>query len=264
MIQERPLVFSAALPGHKRSQLYRLNPDGSGRVLLPTGNKAAFYPIWSPDGKEIVFSSAEAEGAPRFVVSAEAKTAPRPLPKTPGYAWAAGNSALEIQLANGQAVRWGPQDYKGITEFEVHDAKGRKRMIAIRPRKDSGLFNDVGISGGILGLEPLPSALNAVLGWQLAGGNREGKWRVGLKIDLTTGVGTYWGEYGYSGMSFAPDGKRFITCFNRVNLTTEREEHTLCLGETAHPQALRRLVRASGLIVADWRGGLRTTPYSRA
>lgn len=262
MNNERPLVFAASLPGQKRSLLYRCNPDGTGRVVVPTGGKTAFYPIWSPDGMEIVFTTSEAEEAPLLVVGAEGKAAARPLTKTPAYAWLNGNAEEALTLPGGQKLSWKPREDAGITSFELTDAKG-KRAVKIHPGKGAPTFADRGISGGVLGFEVLPAALNAVLGWQLTGGNREGKWKVGLKIDLTTGTGTYWGEYGYSGMMFAPDGKRFITCFNRVNAHTEKEEHTLCLGESARPERLKQLVRATGLIVADWRGGFRTSPYSR-
>lgn len=263
MKQARPIAFAALLPGQPRSLLYRSDPDGTDRVVVPTGGKAAFYPIWSPSGQEIVFATTQEEGAPLFVVSADGKTPPRPVPKTPAYAWLASKSAPEIRLSDGRVVRWKAPKDKGLTTFEVADPRGTVRRRKIKPGKDYALFNEIGISGGLLSLEPLPPALNAVLGWQLAGGNREGKWRVGLKIDLTTGVGTYWGEYGYSGIAFSPEGEQFITCFNWISPTTGKEEHLLCSGETKRPQRLKRLVRASGLIIADWRGGLHTSPYAR-
>ena len=50
------------LYGAPRSVIYVMRADGTGRKLLPTGTPTAYWPTWSPDGKQLAFAT---EPAPR-------------------------------------------------------------------------------------------------------------------------------------------------------------------------------------------------------
>jgi hypothetical protein len=58
---DRDLVYSARYfypPGDRRIShyhIYRINPDGTGRIVLTQGNRDDYSPVWSPDGKQVMF-----------------------------------------------------------------------------------------------------------------------------------------------------------------------------------------------------------------
>jgi hypothetical protein len=58
---DRDIVYSARHyypPSNKkisRYHIYRINPDGSGRTALTHGEQDDSHPIWSPDGKQVMF-----------------------------------------------------------------------------------------------------------------------------------------------------------------------------------------------------------------
>jgi hypothetical protein len=40
-------------------RIYTIRPDGTGRTLVPTTTDGAYWPSWSPDGRQIAFSSGD-------------------------------------------------------------------------------------------------------------------------------------------------------------------------------------------------------------
>jgi hypothetical protein len=58
---DRDIVYSARYfyPPHDRRishyHIYRINPDGTGRIALTHGNRGDYSPVWSPDGKHVMF-----------------------------------------------------------------------------------------------------------------------------------------------------------------------------------------------------------------
>lgn len=63
---DRDIVYSARYynplgsnRGDSHWHLYRINPDGTGRTQLTFGNENEYGPMWSPDGKSILFTRAK-------------------------------------------------------------------------------------------------------------------------------------------------------------------------------------------------------------
>jgi hypothetical protein len=292
---DRPIVFGARLPGQKFSQIYRINPDGTGRLALTKPVSDATYPRWSPDGKWIVFTDGydQAKGK-KYVIDAEGKRKARRVTDAVEFDWV---RDLEDQLAPGGKHSLGDNsivELKTDKETPLEDVDletpllwlDSKRVLSVRcEEKDAALlekttlrihsldgkittkfapkpseedtrrFDDEASYGSAWLVHRVPLAEKFVLA-RLGGGNREGKWPIGLLVDTKTQRVTWWGEFGYSGIFFSPDGKRFLTCFNRKNPKTDKYENTLYIGATVSPGKLTPLVKASDLIVGDWRGGL--------
>lgn len=59
---DRNIVYAARYylspgkKGHSHFHLYRINPDGSGRIQITHGNYDDTVPRWSPDGKSVLFN----------------------------------------------------------------------------------------------------------------------------------------------------------------------------------------------------------------
>ncbi len=291
---ERPIVFGAKLAGQKFSQIYRINPDGTGRLALTKPTLDATYPRWSPDGKWIVYTVGYSQDkGQKFVVDEGGKKPARKVTDAAEFDWvrdlsdqvapggkhALGDTSVvevatdkETPLADTTLetpIAW--LDAKRIlsvkndekdkallekTTIRVHSLDGKITFqFAPKPsEEDTTRFDDEADYGAIWLLHRVPLENKFVLA-RLGGGNREGKWPIGLLVDVKTQKVTWWGEFGYSGMFFAPDGKRFLTSFNRKNPTTQKTENTLYIGAIDSPQKLTPLVKATDLIIGDWRGG---------
>jgi hypothetical protein len=65
---DRDIVYAARYfypPGDRRIShyhVYRINPDGTGRTVLTDGKRDDYQPIWSPDGKQVMFLRAYYKG----------------------------------------------------------------------------------------------------------------------------------------------------------------------------------------------------------
>lgn len=55
--------FMDIMKDRRRSNLWILHFDGSGHRPLTTGNQNDFSPLWSPDGKRLLYASASEGGA---------------------------------------------------------------------------------------------------------------------------------------------------------------------------------------------------------
>ncbi|MBP1611523.1 MAG: Tol biopolymer transport system, periplasmic component-related protein, partial [Acidobacteria bacterium] len=92
-----------------RSELALIRPDGSGMRELATGGTTAWYPTWSPDGRQIAAADFEGSFLVRFAESGASAPLDR-LPEPEGDAdfWASSWSpdgqwlAGELTLANSQ------------------------------------------------------------------------------------------------------------------------------------------------------------------
>lgn len=243
--KDRLLVVAGALNGEKIAQLWRMNPDGSGRVRLTRERQPCAQPRWSSDGSSIVYGvetgkTSETTGE---TVLAWRRCAPDGSKRTSIPAPELGSPLpkLEVVLSG---------DY--VTGFRTPG--GPLQKIQLSPAAEK-FWDETGISGGALRLVSLPGTEAFVLAVQLAGGNREGKWHTAVKVEVATGKAEPWGEYGYSGFCTSPDNRQFVTCFNRM--VKGKEEHVVCIGNMESPQKLRRLLTSPELIFADWCGGKR-------
>lgn len=244
MFDDRPLIVSAALKGDKVAQLWRMTPEGTQRVRLTQEKRACQSVRWSADGKRIHYGLAtgktNSEGEEIlewYECDENGRGRKRSIPP-----------ASEPEKTTITPVKTG--DY--ITGFRVGSAPPKTIVLSTAAEE---FFDETGISGGILRLSSLPHTATAVLGIQLAGGNREGKWHTAVLVSLATGKAEPWGEYGWSGFCVSPDHKRFVTCFNRM--VNGKEEHVLCVGSLSAPRKLKRVLTSSERLHADWRGGKR-------
>ena len=48
------------------TEIFRINPDGAGRTLLPFGCNGSFHPSWHPDGRRLAFASYTTGGPPEL------------------------------------------------------------------------------------------------------------------------------------------------------------------------------------------------------
>jgi dipeptidyl aminopeptidase/acylaminoacyl peptidase len=65
------IAFVRGLGGGFEFGIYAMNPDGTGRVALTSGNRD-FYPDWSPDGSKIAFMRYDGRGdADIYVMNAD-------------------------------------------------------------------------------------------------------------------------------------------------------------------------------------------------
>ena len=238
------LIVSAALKGDKVAQLWRTTPEGTQRVRLTQESRACQSPRWSADGKRISYglSTGKTDDAGDDILEwyecdENGKNKKRSAPPTP-----------EPEKSTITPIK--TEDY--VTGFRVGNAPPKTIMLSPAAHK---LFDETGISGGILRLSALPHTSTAVLGVQLAGGNREGKWHTAVLINLATGKAEPWGEYGWSGLCLSPDHKRFVTCFNRM--INGKRENAVYIGSMAQPRKLTRVLTSTELVFADWRGGRR-------
>ncbi len=80
-------------PLTRRSDLYVVNADGNNRQRLTTGNTSTLFPVWSPDGRRILYTSQPSglgadTGRPRvFVVDAENPGTPKLAGSQFGWIW---------------------------------------------------------------------------------------------------------------------------------------------------------------------------------
>jgi Tol biopolymer transport system component len=59
------IVYSALLPGHKGYQVFKANPDGSGRIqLTDTKDSGNASPVFSPDGARIAYMNGREASLP--------------------------------------------------------------------------------------------------------------------------------------------------------------------------------------------------------
>jgi dipeptidyl aminopeptidase/acylaminoacyl peptidase len=244
MFDDRSLIVSAALKGDKVAQLWCMTPEGTQRVRLTQESRACQSPRWSADGKRISYGLATGktndagdEILEWYECDEKGKGRKRSTPPIPK---AESPAITPIET----------EDY--VTGFRVGSAPPKTITLSSSAKK---FFEDTGISGGILHLSALPNTSAFVLGVQLAGGNREGKWHTAVKVEVATGKAEPWGEYGFSGFSVSPDGKRFVTCFNRM--VNGKQENAVYLGSMAQPRKLTRVLTSPELVSADWRGGTR-------
>lgn len=243
--KDKLLVVAGALNGEKVAQLWRMNPDGSGKTKLTRERLPCARPRWSSDGSSIIygidtgkFNETTGESLLNWyrVLPDGSKRTPIPTPSQ-------GSPVPKLEIEMNGAL---------VSGFRVPG--GPRRKLTLSPAAEK-FWEETGISGGALRLEELPGSKTHVLAVQLAGGNREGKWHTALKVELATGKAEPWGEYGYSGFCTSPDNRQFVTCFNRM--ASGKEEHAVCIGSVESPRQLKRVVTSNDLIFADWCGGKR-------
>ena len=289
-LTSKPLIFGAKIPGTKFSQLYRLDSDGTNRTRLTREAKDITYPRFSPDGQWIVYRIGYDDSETKFVIDSDGRQKPRRVTKSQEFEWvrdldealspdhrhtldlnavidAAGGKEIKLEGVEEEDPtcwldsRWIVSVTKDTsdlskTKIRVHgtDGKLRHEYPLKLSKADDDRFAEEASYAQVWQLHRIPIADKIVLA-RLGGGNREGKWPVGLLVDLATGQASWWGDFGYSGMFFAPGGKQFVTCLNRKNPKTKKQENALYVASTNAPQKRKLLVSATDLIVADWRGG---------
>lgn len=289
----KPIVFAAKLPGQKYSQLYRINPDGSGRVQLTREARDLTYVRASPDGKWLTYrlGYGDEAGKGRWVIDVDGKSKPRKVTDAAEFDW-----VRDLEESFSPDLKWNLLDnglidtrtdketkLEGVTDKDTVEWLDSQWLIAVKSdatKRETPTIRVYGTDGKLRHSHPLSLSngdrerfekeANYGEVWhlhrlpiedrfllsRLAGGNREGKWPVGLLVDAGTGKATFWGEFGYSGMFFSPDGKWFVTALNRKNPGTAKQENALYLAPTTAPLKRKALAKAVDLIVGDWLGGL--------
>ena len=293
MPTDRPIVFAARLPGLKFSQLYRINPDGSRRTPLTRDARDATFARCSPDGKWLTFRVGydSEKDKTRWIVDIDGKRKPRKVTDSAEFDWVRDLSEsyspdLKWQLVGDALIDTRTEKetkLDGVTDKDVVEWLDSKWLVAVGedakkpettmirvygtngklrhqhalelPKSERDRFDEEAGYSDVWQLHRVPIEDKFVLS-RLGGGNREGKWPVGLLVDAGTGKATFWGEFGYSGMFFSPDGKWFVTALNRKNPETTKQENTLYLAPTSAPLKRKPLVKAADIVVGDWLGGL--------
>src|SRR5579859_5396606 len=105
---DRDIVYSARYYNSPSSRatshwhLYRINPDGTGKTQLTSGNTDDFRPLWSPDGRKILFvrylptpneNTSQADRHALCVIGADGGSV---------------KNLLEPSISPGDSCRWSP------------------------------------------------------------------------------------------------------------------------------------------------------------
>lgn len=85
-----------------RSRIYVIRADGTGRTAVPTGVPAAYWPTWSPSGKQLAFAT---QSAPRVAFRRDSKDPVRFL-RSSVYVVALDGSARRFVAAGASAPSW--------------------------------------------------------------------------------------------------------------------------------------------------------------
>jgi len=110
--------------------LWRVNPDGSGRVQLTFPPMMVFYPQISPDGSKIAFSGLTEAGLGLYVLELRGKTIERLVDLGHAPTWSPdGNSLAFSALVAGKHI-W---DEPPFDEIHIIDLRARKITVIADP-----------------------------------------------------------------------------------------------------------------------------------
>lgn len=102
----KKLIFQSARPPFKADQIYTMNIDGSQVELVSSGRGRCTCAYWSPNGKQILYSSTDAFGA----------EPPPPPDRSQGYVWGMFPYRLYIANADGS-------NRKALTDDDAYNAE---------------------------------------------------------------------------------------------------------------------------------------------
>ena len=88
--------------GELRSRIYVIRADGVGRIVVPTGVPAAYWPTWSPDGKQLAFAT---QSVPRVAFRKDSKDPVRVL-RSSVYVVGLDGSARRFVASGASAPSW--------------------------------------------------------------------------------------------------------------------------------------------------------------
>jgi len=135
--QDRPIVYAAryysppSRPNVRTySHLYRVNPDGTGRRQITFGRYNDTSPLWSPNGRQILFARWNAnEGSPRLCLTAadgSGRTAVVAGPFSGSYpfyfSWSPDGRFISVCSSDLSANEW-------VSTTRIYDARTLRPLI---------------------------------------------------------------------------------------------------------------------------------------